>query len=517
MDITESDSDRTRKQYGRFFWIFVLVHFAAWVVLPLLTRPNYPLDVVECFFYGQELVFASGKHPPLPSWVTYGISSLSNRSEAAPYIASQIFVFFAFFSIWRLGSEMLSPTKALLATCAMELYSYFSIYSLEFNNSISLIGCWSLATLCFYYAIQRGKLPYWLLCGLFLGLGTLAKYSSFMLVIIMLGIMFLEPKARKYWKTPGPYLTTLIALVIFMPHLYTVMSAKFSTVGYVMARTSGHDLSLSEHFIFPARFALTQLGIIAPILMFFLIFAKGKFRLRTRDQGESFNTRMLLFLVAFPFALQMLASMILGVMFSTIYGSHIWIFLGIFLAYFLDIDERSFSPKKIGIFAGIAMVMMLSLTASRDIGAPYLRDKPSRIHYPGKEIARTVEDVWASYSKEPCRYITGEWWLAGMVAAYGNEQPTVFCGISPDNFDSEMTLSTWGDLSEVKEVGGICIWDVKHYQAGVPPTLREEFPDAIILESHKIPYSTGADIPPLELGIAIIVGNRESGVGIAKL
>ncbi len=501
---TANPTNGTETLCARFFWCFTLVHFLCWLVLPLLTKPNYPLDVVECFMIGQEWVLASGKHPPLPSWITEILSLLTHRSEIAPYLASQIFVFFAFFSIWSLARKILPGPQALLAVCSMELYSYFTMYSLEFNNSISLIGCWSLAVWAFYSALEKGRLRYWIATGLLLGLATLAKYSGFMLVVIMLAFMCYDGKARKYWKTPGPYLTTVLALLVFLPHFLAVWQMGFSTLGYAGERMGGEASFVTKHLVYPLRFLTTQLGVILPVLLFFSFFCRFRWQRRTLEPGEAFAARFLAFLVLFPLGLQTIVSIVAGLKLSTIYGSHIWIFLGLFLAFYFRPDPRLLRPRNLAIATVAAMILMLSVTAFRDIGSPYLRQKPSRIHCPGQSIAVEVERVWHERFSEPCPNLAGSWWLAGNVVAYGKDHPTVFAYFQVDDFEGEHILSVWADAEKINREGGIYLWYADDYPGGVPPTLYEKSPRAEPLPPISVPYQTAAPLKPLQLGLAIV-------------
>lgn len=495
---------------SRFFWFFVLLHVVVWLLLPLLTKPNFPLDVIECYIYGQQWALASAKHPPLPSWTTVLISSMTGQSIAAPYIASQLFVFFAFFANWKLATSMLPLKKAFLVVALMECYTYYTFYSLEFNNSMSLLGCWSLASLSFYSAIQQGKMRYWLATGLFLGLGVMGKYSGFILVMVLLAFMVYEPKARKYWKTPGPYLTTLIAFLLFLPHFLTILSSNFATLGYIAHRVEETTPNRINHLLFPLRFFLTQLGVILPILLGFLFFSGGKFRRRPLQESERFDARFLVFLVLVPSVFQLLLSLLFSVKLSTIYGSHLWIFLGLFLVFFLEVDESLLSRKKITALFLIAMICMAGLTATRDVVYPYWTHQPSRIHYPGRDIARLAEEAWHQRHAGRLPHLVGEWWLTGQVVAYGKDRPGVFCYISADRYDKRKVLSLWSDKEDAAREGGVCLWDESHYPQKVPPLLLEEYPDAEILPSVSIPFQTGAEMPPLRLGMAVIPPAKES-------
>ena len=495
----------SEKRFPLFFAVFIVLHFSVWVILPLLTKPNYPLDVIEGFIYGQKWVLSSGKHPPLPAWIMSLVFQGTGKAEVTPYLCSQIIVCLAFFAIWKISRQMLSPPRALFAVCVMEFYTYFTFYSLEFNNSITLLGCWSLAALAFFLTLQSdGKLRYWILTGVFLGLGVLAKYSGFILVFMMLLYMVRDPVARRYWKTPGPYLTTLVAAAVFLPHFIDVVSHHFSTLQYLTERVEGKTYDFTEHFTCPIIFMLNQSGIIAAILVAFYLFNGRIIQKRALSESEKQFARFLNMLVLWPLIFQLLISTAFGLRLDTIYGSHLWIFLGLYLALFLEMDEKFLTLRRIALFAMAGIILMATLTAVRDVASPYLRDKPSRIHYPGKEIAHQIEALWHTKYDYPCPHLVGEWWLTGNVVAYGNDAPQVFCYSNPDALNKKLVLSIWTDSDSINREGGICLWDIHHYREKIPPNLLKNFPTAEILPVIRIPYSTRANLAPLELGVAII-------------
>ena len=69
-----------RDPFRRWFWIFAVVHLAVWVLVPVLTHPNAPLDVVEIVYWGHEWQWGYVKHPPLPSWLSEAAVAVSADS-----------------------------------------------------------------------------------------------------------------------------------------------------------------------------------------------------------------------------------------------------------------------------------------------------------------------------------------------------------------------------------------------------------------------------------------------------
>src|SRR5207249_2877673 len=72
---------------------------------------------------------------------------------------------------------------------------------------------------------------------------------------------------RRHFRTAGPYLATVAALLIFAPHLWWMTHHDFITLRYVFERSDSGEHTLASHLLNPPGFLFSQLGAVLPILV----------------------------------------------------------------------------------------------------------------------------------------------------------------------------------------------------------------------------------------------------------
>ncbi|MGN1274361.1 MAG: glycosyltransferase family 39 protein, partial [Thermoguttaceae bacterium] len=220
MNIQTATSEKSR--ISLILWGSITLFCLIEVFLPPFCIWNFREDLLEQIMIGREWVLTSNKHPALTTWIAQIFWVGTNHSDYALYLASAVCVFLSFFAIWRLGREFLSPEKNLFATLAMMAFWYFNIGATRFNNNITLMPCWLWAIYFFYFALKSGKISWWVLTGLMLGIGLNCKYTCILLCFAMVIYLVLERDVRRFWKTPGPWLTVGTAALVFLPHVLAV-------------------------------------------------------------------------------------------------------------------------------------------------------------------------------------------------------------------------------------------------------------------------------------------------------
>ena len=98
-------------------------------------------------------------------------------------------------------------------------------------------------------------------------MGMYAKYQMFFLAVAMLLFSAWNRTARRAWWTAGPYLALVVALGLFVPHLWWAWQNDFPTVSYAMDRTQGSG-NVWAHVTGPLEFLAAQLLAVGPILLF---------------------------------------------------------------------------------------------------------------------------------------------------------------------------------------------------------------------------------------------------------
>ncbi|MDO5566131.1 MAG: glycosyltransferase family 39 protein, partial [Planctomycetia bacterium] len=292
----------TRRE-DRLFWCFAILFFAAWIIVPTLFFGNYRPDVIEQSFVGQEWVFGTAKHPSLTAIVLEVVSLGTLRASFAPYFVSQLFVLVTMISIWCLAKDIMSKPLALAATCAMFNYWFFHFESTLYNNNITLNASWAVSTVLCWYAFKTNKLFYWIFAGLAIGIGLHFKYTMAMFAILMVLFLLCDSQGRKYWTKPGPWLTTLTAFLVFLPHLIWVIQHDYITLQY--ASNLIQKPGWTGHVTEPLDFVAGQLVYIIPLLIPLIPICGWIGRIDRSKFCKTFQERYLLIIWAAPFLFQL--------------------------------------------------------------------------------------------------------------------------------------------------------------------------------------------------------------------
>jgi len=495
----------SKSQATVWFWSAVLTVASLWILLPFLLHTGYKTDVVEMQFHAKEWVIATHKHPMLPVWVLEIINILTGRAFVAPFIAAALCTVVTFFAVWRLARQVLSERLALIGTFSMLPFWSITIDSISYNHNAVLMACWTFTIWIFHNAFQTNKKRWWIAAGLTLGLGLYAKYTILLLAVAVLLYSLWNPRLRQYWKEIGPWLTVSISFVIFLPLLCWFYQEGFGeSTSYATRYVHMPGLSgIIAYLFYPVRWIVCILGLllIAPLLL--LIPSLGwKWKIRTPQSDLEKETRQyLLCCIAFPFLVFSLIPLF-GVKGYAVHTNTLWYFLGVYLLLRFQRQDSADVFRRTYCWTSLAIFAMVIISVIQAVGSPYLMGTARGFHFPMQELGVKCDEIWYSQFNTPCPYITGSWRYAGNAAYAMKDRPSVhfyYDGI--DDLNTQPT-GTWSTDEDVNQKGGIILWEATEQ---TPDWVHRRFPNAEVLsEILELPYKTGAKIPLLRIGIAIV-------------
>jgi 4-amino-4-deoxy-L-arabinose transferase-like glycosyltransferase len=236
--------------------------------VPFFSNKNLPLDVIEALAWGTNLDWGWDKHPPLSIFFPEIFYQLFGNQDWAYYLLSQIFIVFSFVIIFKLAKEFLkNETYALLSVFLLEGIYFYNFTTPEFNVNVCQIPFWSLTVYYSWQCFKNDKIHNWLLFGLFAGLGVLSKYL-FIYLLISVSLFFIY-HLKKNKKFNIKYLIPLLVfLLVLSPHLKWLIDSDYKTIAYGLKRTSLEGGTFFNHFIYPLKFILKQIGTLLPFLYF---------------------------------------------------------------------------------------------------------------------------------------------------------------------------------------------------------------------------------------------------------
>jgi hypothetical protein len=339
--------------------------------------------------------------------------------------------------------------------------------------------------------------------GACLGVGALAKYSLAVLVVAMALFLALHPRARRHLATPGPYLAAGVALAIVAPHLLWAVRHQFPALTWALDRTKDEDHA--SRWLHVARFLKDQAPAVLPMLAALLPVTGWRWRLRSLGADDRYRRDFLLAMALGPVAVQIALALALDLTLRSMYGSQLWTFTGVLALFSLALspEPRRWRASAIACIAvGVAMV---GAAIFYDQAWPYVRGKPMAVHFPGRDAAVAIADVWRRHTDRPLRIVAGEWALAANVALYSRPRPSVYGGgphaghalFSPEN-------NPWTSDEALRRDGGMILWNVDRQPPDIARHFCARFPSLEVLEPISLRWDTGAAVPALRIGMAFV-------------
>ncbi|MCL2349004.1 MAG: glycosyltransferase family 39 protein [Planctomycetaceae bacterium] len=484
-----------------FFWSIVCSFALVWAVLPTLFHTGYRNDVIEILFIGKEWVPADAKHPALPSWLTEIVGLLTNRTFITPFLAGQFCTIVTVWSIWRLARFVLAEKHAMIAAFAILPFRLLTNESVLFNHNLVLLATCALSVFLVFQAFQTNRLPDWIAAGAAIGLALHSKYPSALLVVAILLYMILRPAGRRHWFHAGPYVTTVVAFSIFLPHLIWLFNNDFPTLTYISNTASSRlQGNLWSHLVFPLRFAASQplywmpaLVVLLPALGWPWTWKSGAILHENTRAKEC--ERFLFYCSVIPFAV-FLAVSAFGIHLRMVYGAPFWCFLSIWLMLRFQIrDHPRLLMKTVLCLVGVEAVIITGFIGEQFLGKPL-----APAYLPMAVLSQECDRVWQEqHFNVPCPYVTGDMILAGHAAYRMSNRPTV-----------HKNGSTWSSDEDVNRYGGLVVWPMEGNSGreNAPSWVRERFPGAKVLPPDTLvlsyPPLVQRRLPPLKVGIAVI-------------
>jgi 4-amino-4-deoxy-L-arabinose transferase-like glycosyltransferase len=170
-------------------------------------------DTSEAILWAQQFAFGY-KHPPMTAWLQGLWFAVFPRQPWAAYLLAITTVAVGLAVTWRLLRDHLDKYRALLGLAALMIVPLYTFKAATFNANTVMIPFWA-ATVLFYLRARRGLgVLDAFLAGAFLSLTVLGKYWGLFLVAGMAIAAVSGPGARRFWRSPAPYVMAIAAAIV---------------------------------------------------------------------------------------------------------------------------------------------------------------------------------------------------------------------------------------------------------------------------------------------------------------
>ena len=149
--------------------------------------------------------------------------------------------------------------------------------------------------------------------------------------------------------------------------------------------------------------------------MIFILLKKIKLKLNIQNK----KTIFIISINLIPIVLVLITAIISGAKIRTMWMTPFYLFFGIF---FLEIFKKSIDLKRIKKFY-IIFLFLFILSPSTYLGISIFNEK-KRTDFPGKEIARLVQNKWNGNFVNDIKIVIGDEWFAGNLSYHLTSRPT---------------------------------------------------------------------------------------------
>jgi 4-amino-4-deoxy-L-arabinose transferase-like glycosyltransferase len=229
-------SDPARE--NRAALVFLLIYCSLWYVYLMIARSSTDMhpDMAEMLTWAQELSLGYPKHPPLPAYILWLWFSIFPVSEWAYTLLAVTNIGLGLYFAFRLCAVWLQGEKRAAVMLLLALIPFYNFLGSKFDQNTLLIPLWALAMWGLVRSLDSGKLGWSVLCGAAAAGAMLTKYWSLFLLLAMASTVLLDRRRGAYFKSPAPYVTAAVFLVLTMPHLIWLIQNNFPPLKWVGVR-----------------------------------------------------------------------------------------------------------------------------------------------------------------------------------------------------------------------------------------------------------------------------------------
>ena len=404
-----------KKNISEIFFLFLFVHLVLWTLIPTFSNINLPLDTIEALAWGSNLDWGYSKHPPFSAFSVEFFYFVFGSQDWAFYFLSQIFVLLGFIFVWKLANEIFdNKMYSLISVLVLEGIYFYNFTTPEFNVNVSQIPFWALTAYFFWQGINKNKKKDWILFGIFSALGFLSKYLFiYILISFFLFLIINLKKNKKFLK--NYFFSIIVSFLILIPHFIWLYENSFESIYYGLDRSSLTEKELINHLTNPLVFIFKQFLILIPFfLMIAVLLKKTDFRINLKNKKVLY----IFSISILPIILIFITSFLTGAKIRTMWMTPFYLFFGVL---FIEIFKKNISLNKLNLFLYTFLFFFIFspityLTVS-------IIDKTKRTDYPGKEIARLVQNKWDNNFYNEIKLVIGDEWSAGNLSYHLPSRP----------------------------------------------------------------------------------------------
>ncbi len=266
------ESDASGSGAAKKVFLLSLGLLTAYRVLCLL-QPHLVLFYDEAYYYHWSLNPDWGYYskPPVVAWVIALCTWLFGDNSFAVKLGAPLLYAGAAIFVYQIAEKLAGARAACLSGWVFLSSILVGYNSLFITTDAPLLFFWSATLWSFVMSQQQGQkvLGYWILTGLFCGLGMLSKYTMGALPLSLFLFLLSTESGRIQLRTPGPWVAAVLAGAIFSTNIIWNFQNDF-----VAYRHTSEISGVSADWFHPEKlleFVAAQFLVFGPVWTWLLI------------------------------------------------------------------------------------------------------------------------------------------------------------------------------------------------------------------------------------------------------
>ena len=228
-------------------------------------------DEAQYWDWSRRLALGYYSKPPLIAYVIAVLTSAGGNQEWAIRSGAVIVASLTVALIYALTLRIAKRERTALLAAAIAM-AMPALWAGSVIMTIDPLLCffWAAALYAFHRAVN-GESRFWWTVGLALGFGMLAKYT--MVLLVPAFVVYLTAVDRTQWRTRGPYLALVLALVCVSGVLDWNWTHDWISFRHTAQIGASETFSPATSLRHVAEYVGSQLGVASPILFALMLWA----------------------------------------------------------------------------------------------------------------------------------------------------------------------------------------------------------------------------------------------------
>ena len=206
------------------------------------------IDSLEAYAWGREFLLGYYKHPPFWAWIAGLWFSVMPKTDWSFWLLSELNGALGLAGAYALMGRFYGQKVRVIGVLLLMLTPFYQFNALRFNANTGLVAIWPWTLYFFVRSIERPRIASAVACGLLAGIAMLSKYFA----LVLIGTCFLASlthhNRRAYYTSAAPYVTFLVALAVFAPHLFWMFRDGFQPLIYLATKIDLRDREISNSY-----------------------------------------------------------------------------------------------------------------------------------------------------------------------------------------------------------------------------------------------------------------------------